>query len=480
MNVFILIDNSKQHASQNGLILNQIGRVYQAQTNDEIEEVRKKHGAINGIFVATHLGVETVKRLSRLSYTSDIFVLGIIDLEDVAKWYDAGAKHLFASPLIELPEYLKMKYSEAETSRSEIIVEHLDPDPVVTRPSPPVEEIVLQTQSTSDTPKERPKQQVQSVKKKAVQEKVKQHSVPDAAPRPPQAEKKVEAPPKFQPLKPTFKILTNRFVVIGGLYAGAGSTFTTVSLARVLNQLGIPAAVVEYPNQDPQLYSLLYGDEKAPKGYSFLMEDLVLEEMAQRRLEWKDEHTTWIPVNPHSNKKDWSIDQIYKLIYSVKSTITLLDVSGRWQDEAVKELCKNADEILFIVDGYPMKRNTPAAVQNKQILAELERSGRTVHIIANRDIQDRRHSDREEWIRSLPRPPLCIIPELPYEEHIKAIWKGELLQDREDHQDGLLTAFYPLIHRLIPAQSIQLPRQKQNLLMRVFGRFFQTDTEKKV
>jgi hypothetical protein len=67
-----------------------------------------------------------------------------------------------------------------------------------------------------------------------------------------------------------------KLIAIGSAYSGAGSTFLTIALSRILHHIGISNAVVEHPAVDPVLYSLLFGESKCPQGYKYISEQVQL------------------------------------------------------------------------------------------------------------------------------------------------------------------------------------------------------------
>ncbi len=77
------------------------------------------------------------------------------------------------------------------------------------------------------------------------------------------------APEALNQHTPFITSAPDKLIVIGGLFAGVGTTFMAITLARILHSMHIPNALVEQPTIEPDLYMLLYGDSKAPKDYPF-------------------------------------------------------------------------------------------------------------------------------------------------------------------------------------------------------------------
>ncbi|MNI29691.1 Serine/threonine-protein kinase PknB [compost metagenome] len=247
------------------------------------------------------------------------------------------------------------------------------------------------------------------------------------------------------------KAISNRLIVVGGLYAGVGSSFVAVTLARVLNGLQIPNALVEHPTNEPDLYMQLYGDHRAPTNYTFASEAVMTEGAAPER-QWENGSTTWVPIHPDGLKESWSTSDTLKLLVSVKKPIILWDVSSNWGDPAVQELCLSADDIIVVLDASPGKLNRVSTKQKLNQLLSLRASGSSVHLVANRELPS---GNKQEWLDSLPDIPLCTIPELPYQEVMRSIWKGECVQDQPEWLEKLYEACRPLLRTFIPDPLLQ-------------------------
>jgi serine/threonine protein kinase len=261
--------------------------------------------------------------------------------------------------------------------------------------------------------------------------------------------------------------ITRKLVVVGSLYAGAGSTFTAITLARVLHACGIPQALIEQPTNEPDLYMLLYGDSKAPPQYTFASEPGEVGASFNHST-WETGLTTWVPAHPEGISGPWTPADSFKLLYAQVKPIVIWDVSANWEEESVQELCHSADEILVVLDASPAKINRPSSrAYLKQLLAYQAR-GKSVRFIANRDMP---YGIRQEWLDSLPGPLLCTLPELPYESVMRSVWKGECIQDQPEVMDKMRSAMYPLLSRLISEETLLKQVPKPKTLFSRFKRF---------
>jgi serine/threonine protein kinase len=238
----------------------------------------------------------------------------------------------------------------------------------------------------------------------------------------------------------------NKLIVVGGLYPGVGATFAAISLARVLNAYKIPHVYIEQPTGEPELYMLLYGDAKAPPSYKFAADSFSEKGQSLDGEPWVNGYTTWVPLNPEGLSGDWTAADSFKLLYSAKKPIAIWDISSNWLEPSVQELCHSADELVVVLDASPAKINRPSTRAYLDLLMAYRTRGKTVRFIANRELPA---GIRQEWIAALPGELLCTLADLPYANVMRAIWKGECIQDQPAILDKMRAAFYPLLRGII-------------------------------
>lgn len=260
-----------------------------------------------------------------------------------------------------------------------------------------------------------------------------------------------------------------RLIVVGGLYPGVGATFAAMSMARALNAIGIPNSMVEHPNSQPDLYMLLDGDRRTPKGYTFVSDDILLNNgIPAGGAGWVDGHTTWVPVNPDGLTGAWTAPDSYKLIHAVKKPIVIWDISAGWSDPTVMELCRHADEIIGVVDPSPAKLSRPGSRLALELLHQISNEGKSVHWLVNRNVSQ---GIGKKWTDGLPAPPICRLPAFEYEPMVKSVWKGECFQDQADVAEAILDSLHPLLKLIVPEKALlRRPVRPRSLLSRLMGR----------
>jgi serine/threonine protein kinase len=257
----------------------------------------------------------------------------------------------------------------------------------------------------------------------------------------------------------------DKLIVVGGLFAGVGSTFMAISLARIFHALHIPNALVEQPTIEPDLYMLLYGDSKAPKDYAFAAK-LIAEQTLSTTPTWSNGFSTWVPNHPEGFQSTWQSADSFKLLHTIKKPIVVWDVSTHWEHPSVQELCHSADEIIVVLDASPGKCNRPSSRAHFDRFDMYQKRGKKVHYVANGNLPGH---FRNEWVDSLPAVPLCSLPEIPRAEVMRAVWKGECIQDQPEILEQLNDALAPLLRKILPENTFS----KRSLMARksLFSRF---------
>ncbi|MFS1512604.1 serine/threonine protein kinase [Chengkuizengella sp. SCS-71B] len=246
-----------------------------------------------------------------------------------------------------------------------------------------------------------------------------------------------------------------KVIVVGNMYQGAGSTFTSIALARMFHHYKIKNALVEYPTNIPELYSLLNGEKNKPKQYEFLFDKYHEDHWSSNKLEWNSGYTTWYPL-PLSNdallEKNESKTEIEPLLFNIRKPIMIVDISNGWSHPSVQQLCNSADEICCVVDSIPTKFSAGLSQNNLKTAIRLKQSGKNVHFIVNRDINAR---VKKLWNNTLPWNPSCYIANFPFENVHEHIWKGKMFQIEKNIKDKLIEGLYPFISQIVPKSMLE-------------------------
>jgi serine/threonine protein kinase len=242
-------------------------------------------------------------------------------------------------------------------------------------------------------------------------------------------------------------------IAVGSLFPSAGSTFTCVTLARLLNHYGVPNTLIEHPRIEPELYEWLHGDKHAPAGYNFYT-DRSPEDKHRKHAEWIKGQTQWYPANPD---KPEQMSQENKLIWLThqKSPIVIIDMSDRWDLAEERDWISIADMLLITAEPDPVKMNRRNTAVRMHTLDQWKSEGKPVQLIGNRSGST---GHVKEWERSLPFRPICNLPMLPHKDIMLSRWKGDLIQDTLPYLEILQHAAMPLLKALLPSSMLELQR----------------------
>jgi serine/threonine protein kinase len=262
-----------------------------------------------------------------------------------------------------------------------------------------------------------------------------------------------------------FSSIPRKLIIVGSLYAGAGSTFVALALARVLNHCAVPHALVEHVHNQPELFTLLFGERNAPQDYCYTV-DKAYHETAEKTPLWSKGYTELHPLPPDGFAQVWSKELSYKFLYSINRPIVVLDVSHHWDDPVVLELCRQASEILVVAAPSLPKLNSPNTLKQVQLLTRIQKEGKSIHCVANRIVA---FSAQKEWLSTLPFHSICSLPEFDYPAILQAEWGGKLFADQEAPLQLIMEQMKALLKNVLPAAYLApKKRSKKNTLTRWF------------
>lgn len=218
-----------------------------------------------------------------------------------------------------------------------------------------------------------------------------------------------------------------RIIVVGSLSAGAGATFTAMSLAAAFDSAQADNALVEWPSCNPQLFHTLYGERHAPFSYRFWTDQPEIEDETKRP-PWRRGLTVWYPLPPEFQLQAEEPLPLMRMLGKIQSSIKIVDVGDQWQRDSVKQLCKAADSICFVADPFPGKFNSICAQTNMKIAMTYKHIGKEVIFIANRWNQAK---GLREWLHSFPWKPSIFLPLIDYERVFYYAWKGEIVHENK-------------------------------------------------
>ncbi|MFX3635228.1 MAG: serine/threonine protein kinase [Candidatus Pristimantibacillus sp.] len=218
------------------------------------------------------------------------------------------------------------------------------------------------------------------------------------------------------------------------LSPGAGSTFMTITLAKLLGRQGIACTAAEFTSVRPEWQSLL----GAPIHSSTIDES--------NYVSWQSEGVVWHALQ--QNRTNQVPDEYEKLklrLHREKNSLTLIDISGEWGGEAAKRWLLQSRYVCVVVDPFPSKWQSERFHYLHKLQRELQAHNGKLIWIANKDCA---FGARKEWLSMLPDRPAAIIPQLPYTNWLNMMWKGRWFTDEPALRKPVEQALQPFIELL--------------------------------
>jgi serine/threonine-protein kinase len=208
-------------------------------------------------------------------------------------------------------------------------------------------------------------------------------------------------------------------IAIASAYPGAGATFATLALSSALARSGISHALVECPGSDPELYALLNGERRMPKGAVFAHGNGQQASVPA----WRNGNAAYYPLNPNEPTQALPDAAFAKWLRKLGAPIVLLDMSSGWDQSPLREwMIRSADQVVLVADCYPAKWSPRRQASCLELLQHAkQRRIRTVWI-ANRD---QSFPDRKQWLALFPSKPDMNLPELAGLATLNSLWRGE-------------------------------------------------------
>ena len=260
--------------------------------------------------------------------------------------------------------------------------------------------------------------------------------------------------------------LPAKLVVIGSLSPRAGSSFITANLAAAVAARNVSSAVIESPVNFPYFYDALFIREKTNGSYVSRSHKIKDSHEIDRSDVFVENGISWIALDPTQfSIKNWTYDNMMKLIYSVKHTsIVLLDVSTFWVHSSVQPILGQADNIILVVDPDPVLLDRTMKIDYEGLgIGEecIPQESRTIELL--KECKNRGSCDIdiivnkftgfvEKYQLCLPFNPLVYLPHIDPVEVYKALWEGSLLYSNPDFKTIFDEGFSPIIEKLVPAK----------------------------
>lgn len=239
-------------------------------------------------------------------------------------------------------------------------------------------------------------------------------------------------------------------IAIASIAPGAGSTFLTLTLARLLAAAGIACAAVEAPGRTAEWHGLLHlGRHSGPK-----LQPILLAEQGYAL--WQEHCLSWYALRPDAGADvpHAGGQRLALMIQAIQEQVTLLDLSNIWADRERSSLAETANLCLITADPWPAKWPSDRLDQVRKLMERRRVTGRETMLVANKDLA---FAGRREWLSMLPAPPVASVPQLPLEKWADTLWRGRWATDQRSWERQLRQALQPVLSTLAGSQVRPYP-----------------------
>ncbi|MFS0722327.1 serine/threonine-protein kinase [Paenibacillus sp. 1P07SE] len=237
---------------------------------------------------------------------------------------------------------------------------------------------------------------------------------------------------------PTFGPSVSRSIAVASVASGAGSTFLTLTLARLLAADGVDCAAVEGAGPVPEWHGLLHLDGRS----GARLQSGSLPE--QRYAHWREGSLSWYALCAAAGSQQTPIGgQRFALMLSgIRAPLLLFDLSEVWSPGERADLAAEADLCLVAADPWPAKWPADRIAAVRRLFERRGSAGRPTMMIANKDLP---FAGRDEWLGMLPVPPVTAVPQLPVQEWADCLWRGRWATDDRRWRSRLRAALQPVL-----------------------------------
>ncbi|MWC28195.1 serine/threonine protein kinase [Paenibacillus sp. MMS18-CY102] len=188
--------------------------------------------------------------------------------------------------------------------------------------------------------------------------------------------------------------------VVLSVAPGAGSTFITMTLARLLGHAGAAVSAIEHAGQAPEWHAWLQG--RAASGAR------VSETVDGRYFRLEQQYIDWYSLNAEQSPSRADGDEGFRLLVEQAAGRTvLLDLSCGWMEQHGCTWVARASAIIVVADPIPAKWSAIRLRKLYKSLNEAKADGASVLWIANKDAA---FAQRNEWLSLFPEPPAsCLL-----------------------------------------------------------------------
>lgn len=265
-----------------------------------------------------------------------------------------------------------------------------------------------------------------------------------------------------------------KLIMIGSPIQRSGSTFISHILARALAQMGVSVTYVESPFSKAYTFDRFIGHQVTESYRSkFYQFSKYIDPKLKSTYEWSKSDVDLIckhPTNePVYKEEDVTFDNLIKVLFSLPSTVTIMDVGTDWQYELFQDVFDIADSVYFVLEPdlsniQYLEESHDKSVQFFQKQLEHEKSWLVGNHFEKSILEN-------ELIHALYAEKMkTFFPTFSAADVFQSHLKGVFLNDNKEYQKRLEPCLEPLIEDILPRDLLKKHKKGSGFFKSIFNK----------
>ncbi|MCU6708190.1 serine/threonine protein kinase [Paenibacillus sp. J5C_2022] len=225
-------------------------------------------------------------------------------------------------------------------------------------------------------------------------------------------------------------------VSVVSLASGAGASTLSLALTSLLGAARINVAAAEHYLLRPEWHELLQSSEESP---------LLQSEQPYRRVSGRSPHVQWLALNPYEMSGINGEDRercFHHMLAREQTDIQIVDFSSCWNNQRALALLRESSHLIIVADPFVYRWQASAMAQAVKLSREVRSTGGAVSWAANKDGKFR---GRSQWLALCPERPIAIIPLVPQQDLLDAVWSRRELLERPSVRTAMEKGLEPIV-----------------------------------
>lgn len=274
-----------------------------------------------------------------------------------------------------------------------------------------------------------------------------------------------------------YRDLERKVILVSSLWDGAGSTTFAINLARAIAERGVSVAYIEHPLASPYMFDYLSIPMKErQKEYSdYVRSDHLKEPWHEKGIDWYviDTRQPLIHQFPH--------EELMKLLYKIKTTIVLIDVSATLNNKEIQKLAHDVDYNIVCIEPDVVKLDRMSEIDSSEQRKEKQSIDFLEKLTEKNPnymyVNSKGAGIEDQTINEMLGKPIgAKLPLIDYRILMQCVWNSTFPYDQRQLKMSLEKGFKPIIADILP-KELQILRHGEKKFIK--NKFFNRKGEAK-